>query len=157
MIILIKVKKYCPALVSLENKPLGKGSHFSRVRSWHFLHLPTLTVFVRRRTIMMKRLVMLLAPLLVVSMNPQSRDIRIINEAGFKVEIFWINRWKNDELVLNSDEGIFHGAESQINSYVTHEFEVHEIPNKKLGKCKGPDDTCRKGYFQVNDNDEQCK
>ena len=106
---------------------------------------------------MLKCLLLLLAPLLVVSLNPQSRDIRIINEAGFKVDIFWINRWKNDELVLNSEEGIFHGAESQINSYVTHEFEVQEVPNKKLGKCKGPDGTCRKGYFQVNDNDEQCK
>ena len=93
----------------------------------------------------------------MLSVNPQSRDIRIINEAGFKVEIFWINRWKNDELVLNSEDGIFHGAESQINSYVTHEFEVHEVPNKKLGRCKGPGNTCRKGYFQVNENDEQCR
>jgi hypothetical protein len=98
-----------------------------------------------------------LLPFQIHAVNPQARDIRIINEAGFKVEIFWINRWKNDELVLNSEDGIFHGAESNINSYITHEFEVHEVPNKKLGKCKGPDDTCRKGYFQVNENDEQCK
>jgi hypothetical protein len=98
-----------------------------------------------------------LVPFHISALNPQARDIRIINEAGFKVEIFWINRWKNDELVLNSEDGIFHGAESNINSYITHEFEVHEVPNKKLGKCKGPNNTCRKGYFQVNENDEQRK
>jgi hypothetical protein len=100
--------------------------------------------------------ILLLLPF-VVSVNPQSRDLRIINEAGFKIEIFWINRWKNDELVLNSEDGIFHGAESKINSYVSHEFEIHEVPNKITGKCKGPDNTCRKGHFQVNENDEQCK
>jgi len=102
---------------------------------------------------------LLLLPLLLLlpasAVNPQARDLRIINEAGFKVEIFWINRWKNDELVLNSEEGIFHGAESRINSYLSHEFEVQEVANKKLGKCKGPNDTCRKGHFQVNSNEEQ--
>lgn len=102
-------------------------------------------------------LLVLLLPACVLAANPQARDLRIINEAGFKVEIFWINRWKNDELVLNSEEGIFHGAESRINSYLSHEFEVQEVPNKKLGKCKGPNETCRKGHFQVNSNEEQCK
>lgn len=57
--------------------------------------------------------------------------------------------------MLNSEDGIFHGAESKINSYVSHEFEIHEVPNKITGKCKGPDNTCRKGHFQVNENDEQ--
>lgn len=107
---------------------------------------------------MLSRLAFLLLSLPVaLSVNPQARDIRIINEAGFKVEIYWINRWKNDELVLNSEEGIFHGAESKINSYISHEFEVQEVPNKKLGHCKGPDKECRKGYFQVNSNEEQCE
>jgi prolyl 4-hydroxylase len=103
---------------------------------------------------MMIRLLLLLLPY-VAALNPQSRDIRIINEAGFKCNIYWINRWKNDELVLNSEEGVFHGAETKINSYISHEFEVQEIPSKNTGKCKGPNDTCRKGYFQVNSNDEQ--
>jgi len=89
------------------------------------------------------------------ALNPDSRDLRIINEAGFKCNIYWINRWKNDELVLNSEEGVFHGAETNINSYLGHEFEVQEVPSKKTGHCKGPDNTCRKGQFKVNPNDEQ--
>jgi len=88
-----------------------------------------------------------------VAGNDQSRNVRIINEAGFKVDIYWINRWKNDELVKNSEEGVFHGAETQINSYISHEFEIQEIPNSKTGKCK--EEECKKGHFQVNANDEQ--
>lgn len=90
-----------------------------------------------------------------VAVNPDSRELRIINEAGFKCNIYWINRWKNNELVLNSDEGVFHGGETQINSYISHEFEVQEVPSKKTGHCKGPNNTCRKGHFQVNSNEEQ--
>lgn len=93
----------------------------------------------------------------VLAQKGQDRKIRVINEAGFKVNIYWINRWKNDELVLNSEEGVFHGAETQINSYVSHEFEVQEVPHSKLGHCRGPNNTCRKGYFRVNANDDQCR
>mmetsp|Transcript_372 Transcript_372/g.542 ORF Transcript_372/g.542 Transcript_372/m.542 type:complete len:121 (-) Transcript_372:1016-1378(-) len=75
----------------------------------------------------------LIIPILTcaLAVNPDSRELRIINEAGFKCNIYWINRWKNDELVLNSEEGVFHGGETQINSYVSHEFEVQEVPSKK--------------------------
>jgi hypothetical protein len=79
------------------------------------------------------------------------RDVRVVNEAGFKCDIFWINRWKNDELVKNSEEGIFHGSETNIKSFLTHEFEVVEIPAKKTGLCRGEDNECRRGYFQVNE------
>jgi len=96
-----------------------------------------------------------LLPYNVLALNPSSRDLRIINEAGFKCNIYWINRWKNDELVLNSEEGVFHGAETNINSYAGHEFEIQEVPSKKTGHCKGPNNTCRKGQFKVNTNDEQ--
>lgn len=92
----------------------------------------------------------------IMAVNPDARELRIINEAGFKCNIYWINRWKNDELVLNSEEGVFHGGETQINSYVSHEFEVQEVPSKKTGHCKGPNNDCRKGHFQVNKNEEQC-
>jgi len=91
----------------------------------------------------------------VMAVNPDARELRIINEAGFKCNIYWINRWKHDELVLNSEEGVFHGGETQINSYISHEFEVQEVPSKKTGHCKGPNNACRKGHFQVNKNEEQ--
>ena len=86
-----------------------------------------------------------------------SRDVRITNDAGFKVEIFWINRWRNDELVLNSQEGIFHGAHTLIKSYLTHEFEIHEVPAKKTGLCRGKNNECRQGYFQVTEHEGQSK
>jgi len=84
-----------------------------------------------------------------------SRDVRVINNAGFKVLIYWINRWKNDELQLNSPDGVFHGSETIIKSFITHEFEVVEVPAKKTGLCKGENNECRKGYFQVNEYDGQ--
>eukprot|EP00542_Grammatophora_oceanica_P017468 CAMPEP_0194029502 /NCGR_PEP_ID=MMETSP0009_2-20130614/3208_1 /TAXON_ID=210454 /ORGANISM="Grammatophora oceanica, Strain CCMP 410" /LENGTH=419 /DNA_ID=CAMNT_0038669189 /DNA_START=97 /DNA_END=1356 /DNA_ORIENTATION=- len=91
----------------------------------------------------------------VLANRSAARDVRIINEAGFKIELYWINRWENDELVLNSEEGVFHGAETLIKSFVSHEFEIHELPSKKTGKCGGQNDECRKGYFQVREAHNQ--
>ena len=85
------------------------------------------------------------------------RKLRVINEAGFKANIYWINRWKNDELVLNSEDGVFHGSETAINSFIGHEFEIQEVPAKKTGLCRGPNNTCRSAQMKVNENDEQCK
>ena len=84
-----------------------------------------------------------------------SREVHVRNEAGFKVEVYWINRWKNDELVLNTEEGIFHGAETVIKSFVSHEFQLKEIPSKKTGRCRGENDECREGYFQVTEYEGQ--
>jgi len=37
---------------------------------------------------------------------------------------------------------------------IIHTSQVQEMPDRK-GKCKGK--PCRKGYFTVNDKEDQCK
>lgn len=84
-----------------------------------------------------------------------SRNIQLINDSGFKIEVYWINRWKNDELVINTEEGVMNGASTGINSFVGHEFQIVEVPSKKTGKCR--EEECKTATFQVNANDGQSK
>ena len=84
-----------------------------------------------------------------------SRTLDFVNRSGHRVSIWWINRWKNDELVLNTQEPLLHGADNRINSYVGHEFEIQEEPHKKTGKCSGEDGKCLTAQFQVNKNHGQ--
>jgi hypothetical protein len=88
------------------------------------------------------------------------RQINIVNEAGFKVQIHWINP-DNDELVLQSNPFMHNGASFPLNSYVGHEFQVTEMPGKS-GLCRGELDSntsdgseCLVNYFTVNDNHDQ--
>jgi hypothetical protein len=101
--------------------------------------------------------VLLLTALLSVGTanRDTSRTLDIINHSGHRVQIFWINRWKNDELVLNTEEPLLHGADSRINSYVSHEFEIQEMPHKKTNQCSGEDGKCLTAQFQVNNNHGQ--
>ncbi len=92
------------------------------------------------------------------SVRMDSRSLRIVNQAGHRIDVFWINRWENDALSLSTAEGgVLFGTESGLNSFIGHEFEVHELPSKKTGTCGGEGGVCRKGHFQVNANDDQCK
>lgn len=86
-----------------------------------------------------------------------SRTLDIVNRSGHRVKLYWINRWKNDELVLNTEEALLHGADSRINSYVSHEFEIQEVPHKKTNKCSGENGECLKAQFQVNKHHGQSK
>lgn len=111
-------------------------------------------------TMMMKRAALALLLLLASGSDANkdsARTLDIVNRSGHRVSIYWINRWKNDELVLNTEEPLLHGADSRINSYVTHEFEIQEEPHKKTGKCSGPDGECLTAQFQVNKNYGQSK
>jgi hypothetical protein len=57
---------------------------------------------------------------------------------------------------MSDGEGIVNGAEFPLNSYVGHEFEIREMPDKKTGECnKSEDQTCRRTFFAVSENDEQ--
>jgi hypothetical protein len=106
---------------------------------------------------MLQRVCILLLLLLAScdSAKDTSRSINIINHAGFTVDVYWINRWKNDELVLNTADGILNGASTSLNTFVTHEFQLLEVPSKKSGKCR--QDECRTATFQVNANTGQSK
>ena len=81
------------------------------------------------------------------------RSIGIQNDSLGRVEIHWIHPETNEK-VLQSNPFIYPGATFSLNSYVTHAFEAREIPGKS-GKCAGKDETCRVGYFEVNNNDDQ--
>lgn len=87
--------------------------------------------------------------------NPTARHIHFMNKSGSKVNLFWINRWNNDERVLNAEEGVMFGAESAINSFVSHEFEAVELPKKSTNVCAGENGECRTAIFEVNSNDNQ--
>ena len=95
------------------------------------------------------------APLRRKDGNPLSRSMRVRNESGVKLDIFWIHPTTRELAASHtSGDGIVFGAESGILSYVGHEFEVREMPNKH-GKCH--DTECRKTYFACNDNEDQCE
>ena len=90
-----------------------------------------------------------------------SRTISIMNESGRRVAIYWMNP-DDDELMLQSDPDILHGASFDLNSYVGHQFEVRELPKKRTNECGGSsgkggreDKVCGVDYFTVSDNHDQ--
>lgn len=88
--------------------------------------------------------------------NPQSRSVRVMNHAGVPIDIFWIHPHTNELAPSHtSGEGVRFGGETGISSYVGHNFEVQELPSPKTKKCQGK--LCRKAYFTVNTNEDQCK
>lgn len=86
--------------------------------------------------------------------NPTGRDIHIVNQSDVKVDIFWVNP-TTQERVKSVDTGILKGTDSQINSYIGHEFEIVELPKKTTGACMGENEVCRKGRFVVTSNEDQ--
>jgi hypothetical protein len=87
--------------------------------------------------------------------NPSSRNIVVQNRAGCKIDFFWIHPQTKELAGSNTDGGLVNGGDSSINSYVTHSFEVQELPSKKTGTCK--EEECRKAYFTVSANEDQSK
>lgn len=87
--------------------------------------------------------------------NPSSRSIVVQNRAGCKIDFFWIHPHTKELAGSNTDGGLVNGGDSSINSYVTHSFEVQELPSKKTGQCKEAE--CRKAYFSVSTNEDQSK
>jgi hypothetical protein len=87
--------------------------------------------------------------------HPQSRGIRVLNQCGVKVDIYWINP-DTGELASSSTngDGIMYGGETGIDSYVGHEFEVREVENPKTKQCRTPN-KCLTNYFEVNVNEDQ--
>lgn len=86
--------------------------------------------------------------------NPTGRDIQIVNQSEVKVDVFWVNP-NTRELVKSVDTGIMKGTDSLINSYIGHQFEIHELPRKTSKLCRGENNECRKGTFTVTNNEDQ--
>lgn len=87
--------------------------------------------------------------------NPLARSVRVINESGVRVDVFWMN--PDTGLLADSNtnqEGIVYGGESGLASYVGHAFEIQELPSSSSKQCQRK--LCRKAYFTVNANEDQC-
>ena len=87
--------------------------------------------------------------------NAQSRSIQILNRSGVKIDYFWIHPGTGELAESQTEGGIITGADTSINSYVGHSFEVQELPRKATGKCV--EDECQKTTFTVNSNEDQGK
>jgi hypothetical protein len=89
--------------------------------------------------------------------NPQARPVRVLNQCGVKVDIYWIHP-DTGELASSSTngDGVMFGGETGIDSYVGHEFEVREVENNKTKRCRTIN-KCLHNTFAVNTNEEQSK
>jgi hypothetical protein len=82
------------------------------------------------------------------------RSIQMLNDSGFKVEVYWIHP-VTKEASLMSSNGVLAGATFPLQTFVGHEFEMREVPSEKTGACTSPDQTCRNTFFTITENDDQ--
>jgi len=83
-----------------------------------------------------------------------NRHIKIINNAGTKIEVYWIHP-QTRQTSLMSDPVVVNGAEFPLDSFVGHEFELREVPDSS-GECsKSETKQCRQAFFAVSENDDQ--
>lgn len=78
------------------------------------------------------------------------------NHIPAAVDVFWIHPDTGAlaESNIAGGEGIVPGGETGLATYVGHSFLVLELPSVKTKRCRRP--LCRKAYFTVNSNEEQC-
>jgi hypothetical protein len=82
------------------------------------------------------------------------RPIRLFNDAGVKVEVYWINPTTRAASLM-STPSIYDGAQMPLNSFVGHEFELREVPAADTGACANEDKVCHSVNFLVSENDNQ--
>ena len=93
----------------------------------------------------------------VVGVN-QEVTLRFVNESGTYISIYWINPSTQAISLIKGDiepDLIFN-----FNSYLTHRFEVWELPDPVTGICDGEkektdDQYCNIDYFQATEGPEQ--
>jgi hypothetical protein len=84
------------------------------------------------------------------------RGIRFRNQSGRKVELMWVNVFKEPNAFVSQSldgEGYLYGADTTISSFIGHTFEIQELPGRKTGSCINNE--CRKVRFTVNDQENQ--
>ena len=82
------------------------------------------------------------------------RNIKIVNESGGRIEVYWIHPQTREGSLMSTPD-VQNGATFPLNSFVGHEFEIREKPSKTTGVCKSADQTCKQGFFAVSENDDQ--
>ena len=92
-----------------------------------------------------------------VRLNSQStsRSIQLLNQAGVKVDFFWVNSATGQLADSNTPggEGIAVGGDAASNSFVGHTFEVQELPDKQTKRCRR--EKCLTTRFTVSQNEDQ--
>ncbi len=106
-------------------------------------------------------LFLLLAPAMTLS-DVISRNIRIINDSGSSVKVYWIDHDNNNERhLVDATDLTTHGSQLSLSSFTGHSFEAHESPDPNTGVCAtgSGDQLCRFASFTVKDDtvDEQSK
>ena len=86
--------------------------------------------------------------------NPLTRGITISNKCIHRLDVYWVPP-DGGELVQQPNCPLVAGADMNLSSFVSHTFEVREIPSKKTGECSGEDKVCAVAYFTVNHNQDQ--
>jgi hypothetical protein len=83
------------------------------------------------------------------------RSFHFQNLSGRRVDVLWVNvnKTPNDFVSQNGGEGYPYGGDTNILSYIGHEFEIRELPSKKTNSCLFEE--CRKARFKVNDQQNQ--
>lgn len=78
----------------------------------------------------------------------QKKVLNINNASGRRIEIFYVNEEKLHLMVKNPlDAGVVFNA----NTYMGHNFEVREVPEKRTGECGGVDMECRSALVTIGD------
>jgi len=88
------------------------------------------------------------------NINEFSRPIQIINETGRRLEVFWVSV-DTGELIPTLPAPVVAGATASLNSFMTHTFELREMPSTKTGECSGENNVCHAVRFTVNENQNQ--
>mmetsp|Transcript_6042 Transcript_6042/g.10557 ORF Transcript_6042/g.10557 Transcript_6042/m.10557 type:complete len:460 (-) Transcript_6042:52-1431(-) len=92
--------------------------------------------------------------LLVGSRGNVDRSVRIMNDSGVRVEVYWVHPTTQETSLLSTPH-IFDGATFPLNTYVGHNFQLREVPSEDTGVCESEDETCHIATFTVSGNDDQ--
>lgn len=103
---------------------------------------------------MLRQCLFVWASLLALAWSSKpDRKVIIRNQSGRRIEMNWIHP-TTKQTALMTDPDILHGAEFTMDSYVSHRFELRELPSRRTNKCTVPD-KCQTATFAVNNNEKQ--
>lgn len=91
--------------------------------------------------------------LTVFAQRGVKRNIKITNDSGSRIAIYWVHPSTFDTVLISDALGIPPGADFPLDSQVGHDFEVRELPLKSTGSCVT--EKCRTTHFAVTESDEQ--
>jgi hypothetical protein len=96
------------------------------------------------------------------SQSDSSRAIKLINDSGRNLKLYWIDQSEGSHERLHLLDGTSlaePGSQLSLSSFVGHVFEVHENPDPITGVCAtdSGDQLCRVASFEVREDvlDEQ--